>query len=87
MLILELCLSTGLAFLPASVSYLIGINLFGVLANKMGRYVVLESVESNRNVRWESLFEVVPAPSIRNSFSEVESLGQVHMDKSCLQGG
>uniref|UniRef100_A0A2R9BWU2 Solute carrier family 18 member A1 n=1 Tax=Pan paniscus TaxID=9597 RepID=A0A2R9BWU2_PANPA len=27
----------GLAFLPASVSYLIGTNLFGVLANKMGR--------------------------------------------------
>ncbi|KAF3818357.1 hypothetical protein GH733_011774, partial [Mirounga leonina] len=29
----------GLAFLPASVSYLIGINLFGVLANKMGRWL------------------------------------------------
>ncbi|EGV97760.1 Chromaffin granule amine transporter [Cricetulus griseus] len=27
----------GLAFLPASVAYLIGTNLFGVLANKMGR--------------------------------------------------
>lgn len=27
----------GMAFLPASVSYLIGTNLFGVLANKMGR--------------------------------------------------
>uniref|UniRef100_A0AAX7UXZ1 Major facilitator superfamily (MFS) profile domain-containing protein n=1 Tax=Astatotilapia calliptera TaxID=8154 RepID=A0AAX7UXZ1_ASTCA len=27
----------GIAFLPASVSYLIGTNLFGVLANKMGR--------------------------------------------------
>lgn len=28
----------GVAFLPASVSYLIGTNLFGLLANKMGRY-------------------------------------------------
>ncbi|MEQ2261084.1 hypothetical protein XENORESO_005431, partial [Xenotaenia resolanae] len=27
----------GMAFLPASVSYLIGTNLFGILANKMGR--------------------------------------------------
>ncbi|MEJ1287847.1 solute carrier family 18 (vesicular monoamine) member 1 [Cricetulus griseus] len=30
-------LDGGLAFLPASVAYLIGTNLFGVLANKMGR--------------------------------------------------
>uniref|UniRef100_A0A3Q2FJQ1 Solute carrier family 18 member A1 n=1 Tax=Cyprinodon variegatus TaxID=28743 RepID=A0A3Q2FJQ1_CYPVA len=29
----------GMAFLPASISYLIGTNLFGVLANKMGRSV------------------------------------------------
>ncbi|XP_043309764.1 chromaffin granule amine transporter [Cervus canadensis] len=29
----------GLAFLPASVSYLIGTSLFGVLANKMGRWL------------------------------------------------
>uniref|UniRef100_A0A667Y636 Major facilitator superfamily (MFS) profile domain-containing protein n=1 Tax=Myripristis murdjan TaxID=586833 RepID=A0A667Y636_9TELE len=29
----------GVAFLPASVSYLIGTNLFGVLANKMGRWL------------------------------------------------
>ncbi|XP_077629223.1 chromaffin granule amine transporter isoform X2 [Crocuta crocuta] len=29
----------GLAFLPASVSYLIGTNLFAVLANKMGRWL------------------------------------------------
>uniref|UniRef100_A0A3P9PYH5 Solute carrier family 18 member A1 n=1 Tax=Poecilia reticulata TaxID=8081 RepID=A0A3P9PYH5_POERE len=29
----------GMAFLPASVSYLIGTNLFGLLANKMGRSV------------------------------------------------
>ncbi|EPY84534.1 solute carrier family 18 (vesicular monoamine), member 1 [Camelus ferus] len=29
----------GLAFLPASVSYLIGTNLFGVLANRMGRWL------------------------------------------------
>ena len=29
---------SGMAFLPASISYLIGTNLFGVLANKMGRY-------------------------------------------------
>uniref|UniRef100_A0A663E7H3 Solute carrier family 18 member A1 n=1 Tax=Aquila chrysaetos chrysaetos TaxID=223781 RepID=A0A663E7H3_AQUCH len=27
----------GMAFLPASISYLIGTNLFGILANKMGR--------------------------------------------------
>uniref|UniRef100_F7IIQ5 Solute carrier family 18 member A1 n=1 Tax=Callithrix jacchus TaxID=9483 RepID=F7IIQ5_CALJA len=36
---LHLCPSPGLAFLPASVSYLIGTNLFGVLANKMGRWL------------------------------------------------
>ncbi|KAM9175027.1 chromaffin granule amine transporter [Mergus octosetaceus] len=29
----------GMAFLPASISYLIGTNLFGVLANKMGRWL------------------------------------------------
>uniref|UniRef100_A0A3B4CED9 Major facilitator superfamily (MFS) profile domain-containing protein n=1 Tax=Pygocentrus nattereri TaxID=42514 RepID=A0A3B4CED9_PYGNA len=29
----------GVAFLPASVSYLIGTNLFGLLANKMGRWL------------------------------------------------
>lgn len=29
----------GAAFLPASVSYLIGTNLFGPIAHKMGRYV------------------------------------------------
>ncbi|XP_054572784.1 chromaffin granule amine transporter isoform X2 [Eptesicus fuscus] len=31
--------AAGLAFLPASISYLIGTNLFGVLANKMGRWL------------------------------------------------
>ncbi|XP_039091580.1 chromaffin granule amine transporter isoform X2 [Hyaena hyaena] len=31
--------AAGLAFLPASVSYLIGTNLFAVLANKMGRWL------------------------------------------------
>uniref|UniRef100_A0A8C0PSK2 Solute carrier family 18 member A1 n=1 Tax=Canis lupus familiaris TaxID=9615 RepID=A0A8C0PSK2_CANLF len=31
--------AAGLAFLPASVSYLIGTNIFGVLANKMGRWL------------------------------------------------
>nr|XP_033713626.1 chromaffin granule amine transporter isoform X2 [Tursiops truncatus] len=31
--------AAGLAFLPSSVSYLIGTNLFGVLANKMGRWL------------------------------------------------
>uniref|UniRef100_A0A8C3JN34 Solute carrier family 18 member A1 n=1 Tax=Calidris pygmaea TaxID=425635 RepID=A0A8C3JN34_9CHAR len=30
---------SGMAFLPASISYLIGTNLFGVLANKMGRWL------------------------------------------------
>ncbi|XP_035235087.1 chromaffin granule amine transporter [Anguilla anguilla] len=29
----------GMAFLPASMSYLIGTNLFGILANKMGRWL------------------------------------------------
>nr|XP_028564566.1 chromaffin granule amine transporter [Podarcis muralis] len=29
----------GVAFLPASLSYLIGTNLFGMLANKMGRWL------------------------------------------------
>ncbi|NXF85781.1 VMAT1 protein, partial [Eubucco bourcierii] len=29
----------GLAFLPASISYLLGTNLFGILANKMGRWL------------------------------------------------
>ncbi|XP_033375286.1 chromaffin granule amine transporter [Parus major] len=29
----------GMAFLPASVSYLIGTNLFGILANRMGRWL------------------------------------------------
>ncbi|XP_033918391.1 synaptic vesicular amine transporter isoform X2 [Melopsittacus undulatus] len=29
----------GVAFLPASVSYLIGTNLFGILAHKMGRWL------------------------------------------------
>ncbi|NXO57199.1 VMAT1 protein, partial [Aramus guarauna] len=29
----------GTAFLPASISYLIGTNLFGILANKMGRWL------------------------------------------------
>ncbi|PKU34186.1 synaptic vesicular amine transporter [Limosa lapponica baueri] len=29
----------GIAFLPASISYLIGTNLFGILAHKMGRWL------------------------------------------------
>ncbi|XP_048067130.1 chromaffin granule amine transporter [Megalobrama amblycephala] len=32
-------LQLGMAFLPASVFYLIGTNLFGILANKMGRWL------------------------------------------------
>jgi len=45
-LVMSLCLLTelivateiaGMAFLPASVFYLIGTNVFGILANKMGR--------------------------------------------------
>lgn len=39
-------LSTGLAFLPASVSYLIGTNIFGVLASRTGRYVAWGSGKS-----------------------------------------
>uniref|UniRef100_A0A8D2API6 Solute carrier family 18 member A2 n=1 Tax=Sciurus vulgaris TaxID=55149 RepID=A0A8D2API6_SCIVU len=30
---------TGVAFLPASISYLIGTNIFGILAHKMGRWL------------------------------------------------
>ncbi|KFQ22571.1 Synaptic vesicular amine transporter, partial [Merops nubicus] len=29
----------GMAFLPASISYLIGTNLFGILANRLGRWL------------------------------------------------
>ncbi|XP_048378772.1 chromaffin granule amine transporter isoform X1 [Stegostoma tigrinum] len=32
-------LHLGLAFLPSTISYLMGTNLFGVLANKMGRWL------------------------------------------------
>uniref|UniRef100_A0A8C0IGC5 Solute carrier family 18 member A2 n=1 Tax=Bubo bubo TaxID=30461 RepID=A0A8C0IGC5_BUBBB len=32
----------GVAFLPASISYLVGTNLFGILAHKMGRYTLKE---------------------------------------------
>lgn len=53
----DLCLSAGLAFLPASVSYLIGTSLFGVLANKMGQYVAWGS---GRSQMGESS-EVLPA--------------------------
>lgn len=30
----------GIAFLPASISYLIGTNIFGPLAHKIGRFVI-----------------------------------------------
>ncbi|KAB1256106.1 Chromaffin granule amine transporter [Camelus dromedarius] len=40
----------GLAFLPASVSYLIGTNLFGVLANRMGRELYSGASEATK---WE----------------------------------
>ncbi|XP_066476967.1 synaptic vesicular amine transporter isoform X2 [Tiliqua scincoides] len=32
-------IAAGVAFIPASVSYLIGTNMFGVLAHKMGRWL------------------------------------------------
>ncbi|KAI5102697.1 synaptic vesicular amine transporter [Silurus meridionalis] len=32
-------IAAGVAFLPASISYLIGTNIFAVLANKMGRWL------------------------------------------------
>ncbi|XP_035185367.1 synaptic vesicular amine transporter isoform X2 [Oxyura jamaicensis] len=32
-------IAAGIAFLPASISYLIGTNLFGILAHKMGRWL------------------------------------------------
>ena len=32
----------GVAFLPASIAYLIGTNLFGPLGHKMGRFVPLK---------------------------------------------
>ncbi len=31
----------GIAFLPASMSYLIGTNIFGPLAHKIGRFVFI----------------------------------------------
>lgn len=66
------------------MSYLIGTNLFGVLANKMGRYVAWGSGKSQVG---ESS-EVFPAPGMmNNSFSEVETLEQVHTDKNCPLGG
>ena len=59
--------STGLAFLPASVAYLIGTNLFGVLANKMGRYVAWETgrmIELSPNAAFE-LLPVLGTTSLR----------------------
>ncbi|KAM9610652.1 synaptic vesicular amine transporter isoform 2-T2 [Morphnus guianensis] len=32
-------IAAGVAFIPASISYLIGTNLFGILAHKMGRWL------------------------------------------------
>nr|XP_021499082.1 synaptic vesicular amine transporter [Meriones unguiculatus] len=32
-------IAAGIAFLPASISYLIGTNIFGILAHKMGRWL------------------------------------------------
>uniref|UniRef100_A0A8D0I3E8 Solute carrier family 18 member A2 n=1 Tax=Sus scrofa TaxID=9823 RepID=A0A8D0I3E8_PIG len=32
-------IAAGVAFLPASISYLIGTNIFGILAHKMGRWL------------------------------------------------
>ncbi|MGH0153863.1 UNVERIFIED_CONTAM: hypothetical protein FKN15_025687 [Acipenser sinensis] len=32
-------IAAGIAFVPASISYLIGTNIFGVLAHKMGRWL------------------------------------------------
>lgn len=61
--------STGLAFLPASVAYLIGTNLFGVLANKMGRYVAWETggmIELSPNASFE-LLPVLGTASLRQS--------------------
>lgn len=61
--------STGLAFLPASVAYLIGTNLFGVLANKMGRYVAWETggmIELSSNASFE-LLPVLGTASLRQS--------------------
>jgi len=65
------------------VSYLIGTSLFGVLANKMGRYVAWGSGKSQMG---ESS-EVFPAPGMMDdSLSEVENLEQVPAD-ACSKGG
>ena len=37
----------GAAFLPASISYLIGTNLFGPIAHKMGRWVERDPSDSH----------------------------------------
>uniref|UniRef100_G3NBW5 Solute carrier family 18 member A2 n=1 Tax=Gasterosteus aculeatus aculeatus TaxID=481459 RepID=G3NBW5_GASAC len=52
----------GVAFLPASISYLIGTYIFGTLAHKMGRYCLLSHIVQ-RNVSL-SLFQVPLAKDI-----------------------
>uniref|UniRef100_A0A8C4RLZ6 Solute carrier family 18 member 2 n=1 Tax=Erpetoichthys calabaricus TaxID=27687 RepID=A0A8C4RLZ6_ERPCA len=42
----------GVAFVPASISYLIGTNIFGVLAHKMGRCVYLVDLQAARISLW-----------------------------------
>ncbi|MBN3296916.1 VMAT1 protein, partial [Amia calva] len=42
----------GIAFLPASISYLIGTNLFGFLANKMGSHPSNRSLTCDSSPRW-----------------------------------
>ena len=40
----------GAAFLPASISYLIGTNLFGPLGHRMGRYAIILNIQSKENL-------------------------------------
>lgn len=53
----------GVTFLPASVSYLIGTNVFGPLGHRMGRYApppptifLLRSKKSHKNLTYDSWF-------------------------------
>jgi DHA1 family solute carrier family 18 vesicular amine transporter 1/2 len=48
----------GAAFLPASISYLIGTNLFGPIAHKMGRYVCIHVFSKLNNFLKSNLFTI-----------------------------
>lgn len=51
----------GVTFLPASISYLIGTNLFGPLGHRMGRYllfIVMMRVDRNKFTMTMSIITV-----------------------------